>query len=658
MTNQAPFDGHQFLDHLRRSSGAEANNGDSIFASDAKGRTPGHRGNWSSLSDVFEPPDEMLQNENIDDSSSLEKSESSEEEYKRWNENTGGKPPMMPQPSTNAKSKLKPSSACSPPTPSLLSPRPHGIAKHGRNVSWSMDGEDTALNPEKNDHLNQPRLDDDQPFESLSKAHEDREVETKNNAADATRKLTISDVAPFESESDTAILNDIDRKNEERVHNRSDTGTSTILSQVPATVQHDFTFSPMPGDNGVDEAPRNRARTFSRGHAGAETMPLVNEAHRPRGMSVEMKLVDLTESLLDMHGTEPGRSPRRGHKYQPSLTATDRLTKDIEKMEQRERPSPPSSPRKSTRNFWGDTGIPNSKSDDSTIEDGPDTTRMKSTRNLWGAGQDNISEIPSQKIQDHESISPSRKNGESERSLNASDVEDMEKGIQGSDHTGGSSDSFDPKNIERRKKKKSMEDHLASNYAMWSEFFRPRKGRVLAYMKSLSIYVIMPLIGISAILFYLFDNPPTGEADDGKSSDKASTSYILLFCVRQIMTFSLAFGFQAFVIDFLALGTPVLLKLCGPVVTLIIAQSKGWPHVLFWWSILDFSLLAGDGSFAHHWIFYQDYVGLFNERNPSGQIVDNPMYLRVLTIAVILSIIVAIKRFLVGLYLGRQTFGK
>jgi hypothetical protein len=170
---------------------------------------------------------------------------------------------------------------------------------------------------------------------------------------------------------------------------------------------------------------------------------------------------------------------------------------------------------------------------------------------------------------------------------------------------------------------------------------------------------VVPLTGIAAILFYFFDNPPTGKnkdyGDDDESTE-ASASYILLFCCRQIITFSTALALQGFVIDFLALNTRVLLRTVGPVLTLMIVQSKGWPHILFWWTILDFGMLSGTSAFADHWLFYQDAINLFNATNPSGNIANNEWYLKCLAVGLSLSLVVAVKRFLIGIYLGRQQY--
>jgi hypothetical protein len=55
-------------------------------------------------------------------------------------------------------------------------------------------------------------------------------------------------------------------------------------------------------------------------------------------------------------------------------------------------------------------------------------------------------------------------------------------------------------------------------------------------------------------------------------------------------------------------------------------------------------MLYGDRNFARHWLFWQDYVGLFNEENPSGDVVDSTPYTRILAITAVVSVTVAVKR--------------
>jgi hypothetical protein len=73
---------------------------------------------------------------------------------------------------------------------------------------------------------------------------------------------------------------------------------------------------------------------------------------------------------------------------------------------------------------------------------------------------------------------------------------------------------------------------------------------------------------------------------------------------------------QVFVIDFLCLSTRFSVNLVGNLLTLLIAQSRGWPFVAVVWGVLDFALLHGESNLASHWLYWQDVAGIFNEANP------------------------------------------
>jgi hypothetical protein len=242
--------------------------------------------------------------------------------------------------------------------------------------------------------------------------------------------------------------------------------------------------------------------------------------------------------------------------------------------------------------------------------------------------------------------------GDSGGESNSDSNPDIEHGVP---HSNSDLGNTDQARRNKRSRRKSMlaqtNGKFKHDWEIWTDFFRPRKEIFLSYLKVVLFYLLVPLTGIAAILFYLAGNPVAAHP-----TNPASISWILLFCSRQIITFSMAFAFQGFLIDFIALGTRVMLRLMGPILTLFIVQSKGWPFVVFWWTIFDFAMLAFDRPFAHHWLFWQDAIKMFSEQNLSGEVVMNEWYIRVLKIGVSVSLIVAVKRFIIGLYLGRQTF--
>jgi hypothetical protein len=115
---------------------------------------------------------------------------------------------------------------------------------------------------------------------------------------------------------------------------------------------------------------------------------------------------------------------------------------------------------------------------------------------------------------------------------------------------------------------------------------------------------------------------------------------------------------EIFIIDFLALQTKATLRLCGPVITLLIVQSKGWPFLLLFWGIYNFGLVVGDTRFKNHWLYWQDWLSLFNEDNTSGDVTSSKWFSQLCTVAVCVGIAVSVKRLAVGVLLGRQTFGE
>jgi hypothetical protein len=185
---------------------------------------------------------------------------------------------------------------------------------------------------------------------------------------------------------------------------------------------------------------------------------------------------------------------------------------------------------------------------------------------------------------------------------------------------------------------KRAEYQLKANYKDFEQWLKYDQLRFRDYFKFVVFYLILPLTAAAAILFYVFENPPCGTTEEcalvelaasgqtikptitnstadnseqkvsidslRESFDSASLSYCLLFIVRQCVTLTLAKLGEAILIEYLALRTRVCVKLFGPMVTLVVVQSKGWPMVSFLWAILDYLLLFGDGNewpHAQHW---------------------------------------------------------
>ena len=167
---------------------------------------------------------------------------------------------------------------------------------------------------------------------------------------------------------------------------------------------------------------------------------------------------------------------------------------------------------------------------------------------------------------------------------------------------------------------------LKLRYKDMEQWLSFRKQSTCTYAKYMLLGLLMPSAGIAAILFYFGGNPPCGTTDECNNStallsnvtsdtdmeevklffDEASASWWILFLgCRQPLTLTLAFATQAFIIEFLALRTKWAVNLFGPFVTLFLVQSNGWPFILFWWAVYDFSLLYGSSRWVRHWLYWQ-----------------------------------------------------
>lgn len=251
--------------------------------------------------------------------------------------------------------------------------------------------------------------------------------------------------------------------------------------------------------------------------------------------------------------------------------------------------------------------------------------------------------------------------------------------------SGNSQDDDDPKirpgtagsNTTPGRKSSTLSKAMSIMFDEWGftsdikNFLRPKRNMIYLFLQMAILYIAIPALATAAILFYLVDNPPTGrlahngEEVDGKlintdgnevDPNVTSISYYLLFVgVRQMTTLILALGSQLFLIDFLAIDRGYLFKF-GARLPLFIMQARGWPFVLFFWSMFDWALLSGKHPFFSHWLHFQNAISLFNASNPDGGFVASEWNHRVLGLATGVSFAVAVKRFWMGIFLGKQTY--
>ena len=66
----------------------------------------------------------------------------------------------------------------------------------------------------------------------------------------------------------------------------------------------------------------------------------------------------------------------------------------------------------------------------------------------------------------------------------------------------------------------------------------------------------------------------------------------------------------------------------------------------------------GDARYVRHWLYWQDFIGLFNEDNPGGNVINSDTNQALMSCMIVVGVLTSVKRLVVGLVLGRQTFGK
>jgi hypothetical protein len=184
-------------------------------------------------------------------------------------------------------------------------------------------------------------------------------------------------------------------------------------------------------------------------------------------------------------------------------------------------------------------------------------------------------------------------------------------GISIGDNGNSNDGKSDSKKSKTRKSKSQLNPFLSLPYAekikeeweVMHDFLRPRQSVIYMYCRYVILYLMLPALGIATILYHLADNPPTGKGKDTHSEYASASWWLIFICIRQVTVVTLAKCTEVIFIDFLALQTRSVLRLFGPVVTLLIVQSKGWPFLVTSWGLYNFGLLAGSHPFARHWLY-------------------------------------------------------
>jgi hypothetical protein len=221
-----------------------------------------------------------------------------------------------------------------------------------------------------------------------------------------------------------------------------------------------------------------------------------------------------------------------------------------------------------------------------------------------------------------------------------------------SDIEQGSSRTTDPSGKRRWQQMRARADRDVQNeVSAFQSFVQPRKKGMRALIKNGMLYLILPLAIVSTILFYGTGNPELGNTG-------ASISWFLLFIIRNLITYALAHATSVYVIQYLSLYRNFTVKMLGPVITLTIVQSDGYPSRIFFWGLWSLILLCGKGEFSNHWLFWQNAIDMCNSNNPAGTITESGLYVSAVGCAVLFGAAVAMKRLWLGLFMAKKSYRK
>lgn len=110
-------------------------------------------------------------------------------------------------------------------------------------------------------------------------------------------------------------------------------------------------------------------------------------------------------------------------------------------------------------------------------------------------------------------------------------------------------------------------------------------------------------------------------------------------------------------IDFLAMKTGFLRAIIGPYVSLWIVQSQGWPFLAIAWGINNMLFLRGSGRFVNHWLYFQNFMDVFNEANASGNVLSNSTYRSLILCSIGFGAATAVKRVVLSNVMGKRLVG-
>jgi hypothetical protein len=159
--------------------------------------------------------------------------------------------------------------------------------------------------------------------------------------------------------------------------------------------------------------------------------------------------------------------------------------------------------------------------------------------------------------------------------------------------------------------------------------------------------VLLSSLLLNVISFYFLGTFPVG--------DSTSWRTLLIGCQLAI-TIGIA-KLSEPVIEFFIFRTRMIPKIIGTTFSLVLAQSKGWPYMVFSFGLFHFVFLFGGGRFPPFFRL-EDLTELPNAANLSGYIISEPFHVRIMCLCLALGMAATLKRTIVGNYVGKQVVGE
>jgi len=197
----------------------------------------------------------------------------------------------------------------------------------------------------------------------------------------------------------------------------------------------------------------------------------------------------------------------------------------------------------------------------------------------------------------------------------------------------------------RKKRRNEMKNTL-------TDLFEIKRRSLVTVIKCLLIFFPLVFL-VSYLLFYSFGNPSVTE-------NGGSLSWWFLFLgFRQVLTVLFAKAIEIILIDLFVIRTHFVVRLIGPLFTLVIVFSRGWTFILPMWAILD-RILYGLPWLTVTLLSWLQQYRIFTDENTSGLDNEsiNSMYMRILIAAIVAGVATSFKCLFFFLHFAKATHRK